>query len=170
MYKSCYDAGEDQQVLLYVLRAELDKMPSKIVNHNWAEWFKQAHIKFFGSIIESQPYPHKLSYLDRVTKNGEKATFMMKAGERILADYSVMSGWPTLHGMFVIKNELRRFFFVSRKYCNKCIVEHVTSHLCLNSTGSGGVRTKSAWASLIIQLNQYERRGNVRYGEKSLCT
>ena len=63
--------------------------------------------------------------LDRVTKNGEKATFMMKAGERILADYSVMSGWPTLHGMFVIKNELRRFFFVSLKYCNKCIVEHV---------------------------------------------
>ena len=41
-------------------------------------------------------------------------------------------------------------------------------HLCWNSTGSAGGRTKSAWASLIIQLNQYERRGNVTYRGKNL--
>ena len=103
MYKSCYDAAQDQHVLLYVLRAELVEMPPKIINHNWAEWFKQAHIRFFGSDMDSQPYPHKLSYLDRVTKNGSKATFMMKAGERILADYSVVSGWPTFRGMLVFE-------------------------------------------------------------------
>ena len=72
-----------------------------------------------------------------------------------------------MQGMFVIKNEVRRFFLSVGKTVTSELLSMYVSHLCLNSTGTGGVRTKSAWASLIIQLNQNERRGNVRYGEKN---
>ena len=91
------------------------KKPSKTVNHNWAEWFQWAHKDLLGSDIETQPAPHQLSYVDRTTKQGLKATFIMNAEERILKDYDFMRAWPTFQGnvMFVMKMKLEEIVYQS---------------------------------------------------------
>ena len=115
LYKCYYDAGQNQYAVLYVSRAELDKIPSKTVNHNWAEWFQRAHKDLLGSDIETQPAPHQLIYVDRATKQGLKATFIMNAKERILKDYDFMHAWPTFQGnvMFVMKMKLEEIVYQS---------------------------------------------------------
>ena len=102
VYKCCYDEGQDQDVLLYVSRAELKTMPANVINANWGEYFQRIHSEMLDSDIEKQT-PHAVSYIIRKTgKKGAKksATFFIHAGERLYQDYEFMRNWPRVQGTY----------------------------------------------------------------------